>query len=136
MHFAPLLEVTMRCRAMGGTRCIWLMFALILAAATATSAQNSILWNQSPIARSELNPPYANLDENQQRLAQEMAKRGNLQRQEQMKADTERLFKLAEELRESVGKSNENILSIDVIKKANEIEKLAHSVKEKMRGPN
>jgi hypothetical protein len=53
-----------------------------------------------------------------------------------MKSDAEKLFKLAEELKNSVGKSNENILSLEVMKKANEIEKLAHSVKEKMRGPN
>jgi hypothetical protein len=29
-----------------------------------------------------------------------------------------------------------NVLSLDVLKKAEEIEKLAHSVKEKMEGPN
>ena len=33
-------------------------------------------------------------------------------------------------------KSNENVLSLDVIKKADEIEKLARSVKERMKGPN
>jgi hypothetical protein len=36
-------------------------------------------------------------------------------------------------LKEYVDKSNENILSMDVIKKADEIEKFAHSVKEKMK---
>ena len=35
-----------------------------------------------------------------------------------------------------VDKSNENVLSLDVVKKAEEIEKLAHSVKDKMKGPN
>jgi hypothetical protein len=35
-----------------------------------------------------------------------------------------------------VDKSNENVLSLDVLKKAEEIEKLAHSVKIKMRGSN
>jgi len=53
-----------------------------------------------------------------------------------MKAETAKLFKLAEELRDSVDKTNENILSLDVLKKADEIEKLAHRVKEKMKGPN
>jgi len=33
-----------------------------------------------------------------------------------------------------VDKANENTLSVDVIRKAEEIEKLAHSVKEKMKG--
>jgi hypothetical protein len=45
-------------------------------------------------------------------------------------------LKLSLELKESVDKSDENVLSLDVIKRAEEIEKLAHSVKEKMKGPN
>jgi hypothetical protein len=40
------------------------------------------------------------------------------------------------ELKDSVDKSSENVLSLDVVKKAEEIEKLAHSVKDKMKGPN
>jgi hypothetical protein len=125
----------MQFRETGGTLCIWLMLILILSAARIANAQNSIVWTQSPIARADFTPVYGELDENQQILARETAKRANLQRQGRMKADSEKLFKLAEELKELVGKSNENILSVDVIKKANEIEKLAHSVKEKMKGP-
>jgi len=63
-----------------------------------------------------------------------MAKRANQEREAQLKRDTERLFKLATELKDYVDKSNENTLSLNVIKKADEIEKLAHSVKEKMKG--
>jgi hypothetical protein len=33
-----------------------------------------------------------------------------------------------------VDKSNENLLSLEVVRKAEEIEKLAHRVKEKMKG--
>jgi oligoribonuclease NrnB/cAMP/cGMP phosphodiesterase (DHH superfamily) len=69
-------------------------------------------------------------------LLREMAKKANLERQAAIKTDTEKLLKLAGELKEYVGKSNENILSMDVLKKAEEIEKLAHSVKDKMKGPN
>ncbi|HZR65000.1 MAG TPA: hypothetical protein VFA85_07620 [Terriglobales bacterium] len=65
-----------------------------------------------------------------------MEKKANEQRQAQLKQDTEKLLKLSTELKEYVDKSNENILSLDVIKKADEIEKLAHSVKTKMRGTN
>jgi len=46
------------------------------------------------------------------------------------------LLKLSVELKQFVDKSDENVLSLDVIKRADEIEKLAHSVKEKMKGPN
>jgi hypothetical protein len=63
-----------------------------------------------------------------------MAKKANLQRQAAIKADTDKLLKLAVELKDSVDKSNENLLSVDVLKKAAEIEKLAHSVKDKMKG--
>ena len=76
------------------------------------------------------------VDETQQRLAREMAKKANLERHALLKADTDKLLKLAVELKDSVDKSNENVLSLDVLKKAEEIEKLAHSVKDKMKGPN
>jgi len=65
----------------------------------------------------------------------EMEKRANLQRQADIKKDTEKLLELATELKQSVDKSNENTLSLDVIKKAEQIEKLAKQVKEKMKGP-
>lgn len=75
-------------------------------------------------------------DENRERIVHDMAKKANLERQAALKADTDKLVKLAGELKEYVDKSNENMLSLDVLKKAEEIEKLARSVKEKMKGPN
>jgi hypothetical protein len=75
-------------------------------------------------------------DEMRDRLAHDMAKKANLQRQVALKNDTERLVKLSDELKDYVDKSNENVLSLDVMKKAEEIEKLARSVKEKMKGLN
>jgi hypothetical protein len=64
-----------------------------------------------------------------------MAKQYNLQRQQDIKKDTDKLLELATELKQSVDKSSENTLSLDVIKKAEQIEKLAKTVKEKMKGP-
>jgi hypothetical protein len=75
-------------------------------------------------------------DESQAQLARDMAKKANLERHALLKADTDKLLKLAVELKDYVDKSNENVLSLDVLKKAEEIEKLAHSVKDKMKGPN
>ena len=63
-----------------------------------------------------------------------MAKKANAERQADLKRDTDKLLKLATELKDSVDKTTENTLSVDVMKKAEEIEKLAHSVKEKMKG--
>lgn len=67
-------------------------------------------------------------------MQKDMEKKANLQRQADLKRDTEKLLKLSTELKEYVDKTNENVMSLNVIKKAEEIEKLAHSVKVKMRG--
>ncbi len=75
-------------------------------------------------------------DENERRLQRDMAKKANLERQAQLKNDTDKLLKLSQELKDYVDKSNENMLSVSVLKKAEEIEKLARSVKDKMKGPN
>ncbi len=77
--------------------------------------------------------PVAAAWEAQQR--KEMLKKYNAQRQEEIKKDTDKLLQLATELKQYVDKSNENTLSLDVIKKAEQIEKLAKSVKDKMKGP-
>lgn len=70
------------------------------------------------------------------RMQRDMAKKANEQRQAELKRDTERLLKLSTELKEYVDKTNEHVLSLEVLKKAEEIEKLAHSVKTKMKGNN
>lgn len=62
------------------------------------------------------------------------AKLRNVERQKQLVADTQKLLSLANELKTDVDKSSKDTLSLDVIRKADEIEKLAHTVKEKMRG--
>jgi hypothetical protein len=79
-------------------------------------------------------PPVEQPDEQQAKVQREQAKRLNKDRHEALKRDTDKLLKLSTELKEYVDKSNENVLSLDVIKKAEQIEKLAHSVREKMKG--
>jgi len=68
------------------------------------------------------------------RLQRDMAKKANQARQADLKRDTHKLRKLVTELKESVDKTNAGTLSLDVLKKAEEIEKLARSVKDKMKG--
>ena len=63
-----------------------------------------------------------------------MAKKAAKERQAAIKRDTDKLLELATQLKDNVDKSSENTLSMDVVKKAEEIEKLAKSVKEKMKG--
>ena len=60
-------------------------------------------------------------------------KERNEQRQSGLKRDTDELYKLASELKKSVDSSNEHVLSVEVIRKAEEIEKLAKSVRTKMK---
>jgi hypothetical protein len=90
--------------------------------------------NQIPHSIPNLGPaPDAHEDEERAKIEKEMAKKANRERQAQLHRDTENLLKLATELKQYVDKSNENTLSLDVVRKAEEIEKLAHSVKEKMK---
>jgi len=67
-------------------------------------------------------------------MEEEQAKMRAVDRQKQLVLETEKLVALANELKVDVDKSNKDTLSLDVIRKADEIEKLAHNVKEKMKG--
>ena len=68
------------------------------------------------------------------RMQEQQAKLRNQDRQKRLEDDTEKLYALASELKDQVGKTNKDTMSLDVIKKAEEIERLAHSVKERMKG--
>ena len=88
-----------------------------------------------PHSQPDVNHPFDD-DEARARIARDMEKKAAKQRVAALKTDTDRLLKLSLELKEYVDKSNENVLSLEVIKKADEIEKLAKSVRDKMKGPN
>jgi hypothetical protein len=63
----------------------------------------------------------------------------SIERKRQITDDSARLLKLASDLKAEVDKTSKDTLSLGVIRKAEEIEKLAHNVKEKMKltmGPN
>jgi hypothetical protein len=59
----------------------------------------------------------------------------NVDRQKRMVADAEKLLTLATELNDEVKCANTGILTPQQARKVNEMEKLAHSVKEKMSSP-
>lgn len=100
--------------------------ALLMPVTLAGSAQ---LPQQHPSLPGQTRPE----DEQTAKIEREMAKKRNQQRQADLKRDTDKLLKLATELKQYVDKTNENVLSVDVINKAEQIEKLAHSVREKMK---
>jgi spore coat polysaccharide biosynthesis protein SpsF (cytidylyltransferase family) len=68
-----------------------------------------------------------------QLLQQELTTRVIADRQSQLRLDTQKLVALTAELKQHVDKAGANVLSMDVIKKAQEIQKLAKSVQDKMR---
>jgi hypothetical protein len=73
------------------------------------------------------------VDPAEKQIERERAKKLNQERQAAIKRDTDKLLALATELKDYVDKSNEHVLSLDVVRKAEEIEKLAHHIKEKMK---
>lgn len=93
---------------------------------------------QSPgsLPQAPNSPPLTDADEARSRIESDMAKKAAKERVAALKNDTDKLLKLSIELKTYVDKSDENVLSLDVIKKADAIEKLARSVKDKMKGPN
>ena len=56
----------------------------------------------------------------------------NAERQKALVSDTVKLLKLANELNADVKSGNPDMLTVDQLRKLEQIEKLAHSVKEKM----
>jgi nitric oxide reductase activation protein len=74
------------------------------------------------------------MDPHRAERADQQEKLRNNDRQKRLVADTEKLLVLATDLKAQVDKSTKDTLSVDVIKKADEIEKLARSVKERMKG--
>ena len=72
-------------------------------------------------------------DPAQKEMQDRMSRAANKKRQQDIREETDKLFQLATELKAAVDKSNENLLSLDVVRKADEVEKLAKKVKEKMK---
>jgi hypothetical protein len=103
-------------------------------------------------AQSTTNPPSLNPDKptlspeanrlpdvnDQMQMREQQGKQqdytaANVERRKQIADDSARLVKLATELKTEVDKTTKDTLSLGVIRKADEIEKLAHNVKEKMK---
>jgi len=57
----------------------------------------------------------------------------NLQRQAEIRRDTEKMLQLNTELKDYLDKGGQGVVSMDAIKKAEQIEKLAHGVKSKLK---
>lgn len=89
-----------------------------------------------PAPTGDPNSPLANsLPPNPERdhMLRNMSRERNEIRQKEIVDDTQQLLDLAKQLKDAVDKSSKDQLSLSVVNTAAEIEKLAKTVKEKMR---
>lgn len=109
----------------------WLKRSAILAV--------SLAWMLAPagIAQQEREPAKTPEGKSADAKTEQVAPKAPLtpeeKRREDLRADTEKLYQLTKELQVEVAKSNKDTLSVSVIKKAQEIERLAKSIKERTR---
>lgn len=82
---------------------------------------------------SAIGPQRVEKSEAQREMEDRQQRELNKKRQDDIKEETDKLFQLATELKAAVDKSNEHMLSLDVVKKAEEVEKLAKKIKDKMK---
>ena len=102
---------------------------LLTGAWVASAAQAPPQNPQSPTLE-PLPPPFGHRDDNTKTVEQvQIQNAQNAYWQKRLMQDTAKLLELAKQLKEEVDKSNGSTLSVDVIKKATEIDKLAKSVK-------
>jgi len=109
----------------------WVAVALagILLTGAVSGAQAPPQNSQSPTLE-PVPPPFGHRDDNVKTVEQvQIQNAQNAYWQKQLTQDTAKLLGLAKQLEEEVDKSNGRTLSVDVIKKATEIDKLAKSVK-------
>ena len=111
---------------------VWTVFLCVFA--IPSFAQTGSSHPPLPTPKTDSPLPMGDGDEATARIASDMAKKAAKDRVAALKHDTDRLLKLSVELKQSVDKSDENVLSLDVIKKAEEIEKLARDIKNRSKG--
>jgi hypothetical protein len=87
-------------------------------------------------AAAQMPPPTSREAEDRAEMEHQMQHRLQLEQQKKRFADIQRdsqkLLELATQLKQYVDKTGEGILSLDVVRKADEMEKLAHQVKKNM----
>lgn len=107
----------------------FLLLAVFACAAAHAQQQAPPPLIPAPPVLDEAPPP----GDGETQMLRDMQKERNLLRQKEIIAETNRLLDLAKQLKAAVDKSNKDQLSLDVVDTAGEIEKLAKSVKQKMR---
>jgi hypothetical protein len=113
------------------------LLSLVGAIAFSLPAQQSPSQNpEKPYLLPEANRPPDSNDQakmSEQKEKKANADPANAERKRQIADDSARLLELAKGLKAEVNKTNKDMLSLSVIRKAELIEKLAHSMKEKTK---
>lgn len=104
-------------------------FAISLGMVASTSAQQIHLPPAVSQSQGMGDVPVTNGNDVQRKQA--MA--ANLQRQEEMRKDSQKMLQLMQELNQYLQNKGQGTISVDEVKKAEQIEKLAHSVRSKMK---
>jgi hypothetical protein len=131
------MRVPMCSVCVAGFLCAVLGTAPSVGAAQAQNNQSmSPLRTQNPnnLPSQDGRDPNAAKDPLQAQMEAKRFRSAATERQKKMMDDTAKLLQLATELKENVDKTTKDEMSLDVIRKAEEIEKLAHDVKLRMKG--
>lgn len=137
MRFHPTLNRLCSCRRLKRAACLLLLGAAALLASTAQAGQEpATAGPEKPYLIPSANPlpdKNAQMQMREQQVNQQNFEAANLERKRQLNDDSTKLLTLAISLKAEVDKTNKDTLSLNVIRKADAIEKLAHDVKEKMK---
>lgn len=124
--------MTAQCRYVPFSSGLALLLALYLATAAHAQQSSPNILPSSPIASMHSNVPPGS-DPLMGSLNEQMAVERNFARQRTIVDQSAQLLLLAGRLKDDVAKSTSDELSVSVIKDAAQIEKLAKSIKNKMR---
>ena len=116
---------------MTGAGCCTLLGLAVLCSPTSLGQieqrSNGLPQQHQPLAPEDPNPMAATNAARLEHLRED-------ERRKRLLSDTEKLVQLSTELKADVEKTSKDELSVEVVRKAAELEKLAHDVKERMRG--
>ena len=120
------------------SRRAWLTDGACALAASALAAQQPLGGFPSAASQQQQTSPSVGLPPLGPEMSPEArAKQEKLQnddRQKRLVADTEKLLTLATQLHADVEKTDKYVLSLDVIRRCEEIDKLSRAIRDRMRG--
>jgi hypothetical protein len=106
-----------------------LLFGLLLAASSYALGQQPRIPSSVAQPQGTADAPVTSGDD----IQQQQARAANQQRQVEIRRDMDKLSELVQQLKDDLTKNGGATISADALKKAELIEKLAHSVKSKMK---